>query len=220
MRAKKRKDDMPLEATMRTDEHHIAKHNKILGMKDKDDIQLVFLGDSLTRRWEDNIGLWDQYFAAYHPANFGVGGDRLENIKWRILNDELEGIHPRVIVVLAGTNNLDQDPEEVIVNGIDEIAGMIQAKLKDTKIVVLGLLPRNDTEAGMNYGKKIAGINRQLAARFSGTEITFKDIGAILMNEEGRVSHAIMPDGLHLNDKGYEKIGPELRKIIEGLWWK
>jgi lysophospholipase L1-like esterase len=218
MRAKKRKDYMPLEAIMRTDEHHIAKHNKILGMKYKDDIQLVFLGDSLTRRWEDNIGIWNKYFAAYHPVNFGVGGDSLENIKWRILNDELEGINPKVIVVLAGTNNLDKDPEEVIVSGIEEIVGMIQAKLKDTKIVVLGLLPRNHTEAGKNYGKKIARINRQLTARFAGTEITFKDIGAILMNEKGRVSNAIMPDGLHLNDKGYELIGPELRKIIEGIW--
>jgi beta-glucosidase len=218
MRAKKRKDYMPLEAIMRTDEHHIAKHNMILGMKDKDDIQLVFLGDSLTRRWEDNIGIWNKYFAAYHPVNFGVGGDCLENIKWRILNDELEGINPKAIMVLAGTNNLDKDPEEVIVSGIEEIVGMIQAKLKDTKIVVLGLLPRNQTEAGINYGKKIARINRQLAARFTGTEITFKDIGAILMNEKGRVSIAIMPDGLHLNDKGYELIGPELRKIIEGIW--
>ena len=218
MRAKKKKDYMPLEAIMRTDEHHIAKHNKILGMKYKDDIQLVFLGDSLTRRWEDNIGIWNKYFAAYHPVNFGVGGDCLENIKWRILNDELEGINPKVIVVLAGTNNLDKDPEEVIVSGIEEIVGMIQAKLKDTKIVVLGLLPRNHTETGKNFGKKIVRINRQLTARFAGTEITFKDIGAILMNEKGRVRYAIMPDGLHLNDKGYELIGPELRKIIEGIW--
>ncbi len=97
---------------------------------------------------------------------------------------------------------------------------MIQAKLKDIKIVVLGLLPGNDNEAWMNYGKKVAGINRLLAARSAGIEITFKDIAAILMNEEGRVSHAIVPDGLHLNDKGYERIGPELRKIIEGIWWK
>jgi|WetSurSiteA1Bulk_404760.scaffolds.fasta_scaffold01971_3 platelet-activating factor acetylhydrolase IB subunit beta/gamma len=218
MTAKKKKDNMPLEAIKRTDEHHIAKHSKILGMKYKDDIKLVFLGDSLTRRWEDNFGIWNMYFAAFHPVNFGVGSDSLENIKWRILNDELEGINPKVIVLLAGTNNLDKDPEEVIVSGIEEIVGIIQAKLKDTKIVVLGLLPRNHTEAGKNYVKKIARINQLLTARFAVTEITFKDIGAILMNEKGRVSNAIMPDGLHLNDKGYELIGPELRKIIEGIW--
>ncbi len=211
---------MPLEAIMRVDEHFIAKHNKILEMKVKDDIQLVFLGDSLTRRWEDNIGLWDKYFAAYHPVNFGVGGDSLENIKWRILNGEFEGINPKVTVVLAGTNNLDKDSQDVIVSGIEEIAGMVQAKRKDTRIVVLGLLPRGRTEKGIDYGQKITGINRQLAARFAGTEITFKDIGAVLMNEKGKVINTIMPDGLHLNAQGYELIGPELRKIIEELWWK
>jgi len=209
---------MPLKAIMRTDEHHIAKHNKILGMKYEDEIQLVFLGDSLTRRWEDNIGIWNKYFAAYHAANFGVGGDTLENIKWRISNDELEGINPNIIVVLAGTNNLDKDPDEVIVSGIEEIVEMIQAKLKGTKIVVLGLFPRNNTEAGINYGQKIAGINRQLAVQYAGTEITFKDIGAILMNEIGIISKAIMPDGLHLSGEGYELIGPKLREIIEGIW--
>jgi platelet-activating factor acetylhydrolase IB subunit beta/gamma len=209
---------MPLEAIMRMDEHFIAKHNKILGMKYKDDIQLVFLGDSLTRRWEDNIGIWNKYFAVYHPVNFGIGGDCLENIKWRILNDELERINPKVIVVLAGTNNLDKDPEDVIVSGIEEIVGIIQTKLKSTKIIVLGLLPRSNTEEGINYGQKIARINRQLDERFASTEITFKDIGAMLMNEKGRVSYAIMPDGLHLNAKGYALIGPELRKIIEGIW--
>ncbi len=218
MSAEKRKDHMPLEAIMRTDEHHIAKHNKILGMKHEDDIQLVVLGDSLTRRWEDNIGIWNKYFTAYHPANFGVGGDSLENIKWRILNDELEGINPKIIVVLAGTNNLGKDPEEVIVSGIEEIVEIIQAKLKDTKIVVLGLLPRNSAEAGINYGQKIVGINRQLAVRYAGTKIIFKDIGAMLMNEQGRVNEAIMPDGLHLNGEGYELIGPKLREIIEGVW--
>jgi beta-glucosidase len=218
MRAKKRKDYMPLEAIMRTDEHHIAKHNKILGMKYEDDIQLIFLGDSLIRRWEDNLGIWNKYFAAYHPANFGVGGDSLENIKWRILNGELEGVNPKVIVVLAGTNNLDKDSEAVIVSGIGEIAGIIQAKIRDTKIVILGLLPRNSTETGINYGQKIVSINRQLAVQYSGTEIIFKDIGAILRDEQGRVSAAIMPDGLHLNGAGYELIGPTIREIIKEIW--
>jgi hypothetical protein len=109
---------MYIEAVMRTDDHHIEKHDKILGMKNEYDIQLVFLGDSLTRRWEDNIDLWNRYFAAYNAANFGVGGDCLENIKWRVLNGELDGIDPKVIIVLAGTNNLDKDSEETIVGGL------------------------------------------------------------------------------------------------------
>ncbi len=209
---------MPLEAVMRTDDPSVAKHNKILGMKNGDDIQLILLGDSLTRRWEDNPDLWNKYFSAYHAANFGVGGDCLENIKWRILNGELDGINPKLIMLLAGTNNLDGDSEETIVNGIREIAGIIRHKLKDTKLVVLGLFPRNVNETGINYSRKIGRINKQLESLFTNTGITYRDIGKDLTNKQGVVSDTIMPDGLHLNSNGYEIVGPKLRGIIDELW--
>lgn len=209
---------MQMEAVMRTDDQSVAKHNKILGMKDEYDIQLVFLGDSLTRRWEDNLDVWNKYFSAYNAANFGVGGDCLENIKWRILNGELDGIDPKVIIVLAGTNNLDKDSEETIVNGIREIAEIIRHKLRNTRLVILGLLPRNVNETGINYAQKIARINSQLDALYPSSEIIYRDIGTDLINEQGAVSDTIMPDGLHLNSNGYEIIGPRLRDIIDELW--
>lgn len=209
---------MPLAAVMRTDDHHIEKHNRILRMQKEGDIQLVFLGDSLTRRWEDNIDLWNKYFSAYNPANFGVGGDCLENIKWRILNGELDGIAPKGIIVLAGTNNLDKDSEEAIVSGIREIVEITRNKLRNTRIVVLGLLPRNTNETGINYAQKITQINSQLASLYAGSEIVYEDIGADLINEQGVVSETIMPDGLHLNANGYEIVGPKLRAIIDRFW--
>ncbi len=209
---------MPIEAVMRTDDPSVAKHNKILGMKDAYDIQLVFLGDSLIRRWEDNIDLWNKFFSAYGAANFGVGGDCLENIKWRILNGELDGIDPKIIILLAGTNNLDKDSEETIVNGIREIVEIIRHKLKNTKLVILGLLPRNANETGINYARKIGRINRQLGSLYADTGITYRDIGTDLIDGQGVVSDTIMPDGLHLNSNGYEIIGPKLRGIIDELW--
>jgi platelet-activating factor acetylhydrolase IB subunit beta/gamma len=209
---------MPLEAVMRTDELSVAKHNKILGMKFEQEIQVVFLGDSLTRRWEDNPALWDRYFSGCHAANFGVGGDCLENIKWRILNGELDGILPKIILLLAGTNNLDRDSEEAIVDGIREIAEIIRRKLKHTKLVVLGLLPRNINETGIHYARKISRINGRLGLLPADAGISFRDIGTDLINEQGAVSETIMPDGLHLNNHGYEIIGPKLRAIIDELW--
>jgi platelet-activating factor acetylhydrolase IB subunit beta/gamma len=209
---------MPIKAVMRTDDQSVAKHNKILGMKDEYDIQLVFLGDSLIRRWEDNIDLWNKYFSAYNAANFGVGGDCLENIKWRILHGELDGIDPKIIILLAGTNNLDKDSEETIVNGIREIAEIIRHKLKNTKLVILGLLPRNVNETGIDYSRKIGRINGQLDSLYANTGIIYRDIGKELINQQGAVSDTIMPDGLHLNGHGYEIIGPKLRVIIDELW--
>jgi platelet-activating factor acetylhydrolase IB subunit beta/gamma len=209
---------MPLEAVMRTDDPSVAKHNKILGMKDEFDIQLVFLGDSLTRRWEDNLDLWNKFFSSYNAANFGVGGDCLENIKWRILNGELDGINPKIIILLAGTNNLDKDSEETIVKGIREIAEIIRRKLKNTRIVILGLLPRYNIETGINYARKIGRINGLMDSLLAHSGIMYRDIGKDLPNEHGVVSDTIMPDGLHLNRNGYEIIGPKLRRIIDE-WW-
>ena len=209
---------MPIEAVMRTDEHHIFKHSKILSMRDEVDIQLVFLGDSLTRRWEDNINLWTKYFSKYGAANFGVGGDCIENIQWRILNGELDEIDPTVIIVLAGTNNLDKDTDEWILMGIQEIVTIIQEKLLNTKIVLLGLLPRNLNETGINYPQRIRDINNQLAGIYTNTKVIFRDIGTDLINEHETVDAAIMPDGLHLNANGYDIIGPKLKDIIDELW--
>jgi platelet-activating factor acetylhydrolase IB subunit beta/gamma len=209
---------MPLEAAMRTDDLSVAKHNKILLMKKEYDIRLVFLGDSLTRRWEDNPDLWDKYFSSYNAANFGVGGDCLENIKWRILNGELDGIDPKIIIILAGTNNLDKDSEETIVDGIREIAEITRQKLKHTKRVILGLLPRNINETRIDYARKIGRINGRMDSLFAGTGIAYRDIGKDLLNGKGAVSGTIMPDGLHLNRNGYDIIGPKLREIIDE-WW-
>jgi platelet-activating factor acetylhydrolase IB subunit beta/gamma len=217
----KRKHRMPMEPVMRTDDHFKTKHAQILKMGRARNIQVVFLGDSLVRRWEDNIELWDRYFAGYNAANFGMGSDCLENIKWRILHGELEGIAPKILLMLAGTNNLDKDSVETIVSGIGEITAIIRRKLKDSIIVILGLLPRNRNETGLDYARKIGEINKRLRGQYANTEgILFRDVGSDLINAEGIVNEAIMPDGLHLNRAGYEVVGPRLKAIIEELWSK
>ncbi|KAB8141700.1 hypothetical protein F8S13_18335 [Chloroflexia bacterium SDU3-3] len=202
-----------MQAIMRTDEHHIEKHRAILAIA-RGDVQAIFLGDSLTRRWEDNPELWERYFSRYRPANLGVGSDRLEHIKWRVLNGELDGFTPKTVVILAGTNNLDSDDEQEIVDGIGEIVAIVQEKLPAAKVVLLGLLPRNRSEGGVDYMPKIARINRQLGQRYASTAVAFHDLGDSLVNLQGAVDAAIMPDGLHLNAAGYAIIGPRLQAII------
>lgn len=209
---------MQIKAVERTDEHFITKHHQILSMRNDVQIQVVFLGDSLTRRWEDNIDLWDKFFSAYNPANFGVGMDCLENILWRITHGQLEGIDPQIIIVLGGTNNLDQNTEEYIVSGIRQIVTAIQDQLPYTRIVLLGLLPRVPDASGIDYREKITRINQALERAYAHSDVYYRDIGADLVGEDGLVSETIMPDGLHLNHQGYRVVGPLLVDIIEELW--
>lgn len=206
-----------MQAIMRTDEHHSEKHRAILALGGKGDARAIFLGDSLTRRWEDNPELWERYFSPYRPANLGVGSDRLEHIKWRVLNGELDGFTPKAVVMLAGTNNLDSDTEQEIVDGIGEIVAIVQERLPAAKVVLLGLLPRNRSDGRVDYMPKIARINRQLGQRYASAAVAFHDLGGDLVNPQGAVDTAIMPDGLHLNAAGYTIIGPRLQAILGNI---
>ena len=136
---------MKLKPVMRTDEHHQQKHESILRMIRERNIDVVFLGDSLTRRWEDNSHLWSEFFSRFNPANFGVGGDCIENVLWRITNGEIDGIGPRLFLVLVGTNNLCKNTEDEIVDGIEEVVSAIRSRCPRSKVVEFGLLPRNRT---------------------------------------------------------------------------
>lgn len=208
---------MVFESVMRTDEHHVEKHERILKMKERR-IEVVFLGDSLTRRWEDYEKVWDKYFAKYYPANFGVGADCIQNVKWRVLNQELDGIAPRVLILLIGTNNLPTNTVEEIVSGIEELVEIIRRKLPNTKLLLLGLLPRNPDDQGIDYNSRIAEINRKLKIYCADHQVRFAEISGVLPQTDGKVDASVMPDGLHLNENGYELIGPELVLYIEELW--
>jgi GDSL-like Lipase/Acylhydrolase family len=91
----------------RSDEHFTERHQTFLRLVHEQPIDVLFLGDSITRRWTDSPGEWKRWFGSFRAANFGVGADCVENLLWRTQNGELEGISPRVIVVLIGTNNID-----------------------------------------------------------------------------------------------------------------
>lgn len=205
---------MQLKPVMRTDEHFIQKHASILELGNKEAVQVIFLGDSLTRRWEDNLPLWSAHFAEYRPANLGVGADCIENLLWRLENGELDNFGPKLILLLIGTNNLAKDSEEVIIEGILETARTIQRKCPKAKLVVFGLLPREKDENGNDCMMRIEKINRALCTRSKRNNYQYEYFGDKLLGNNGMIDKTIMPDGIHLNKAGYELAGPLIQKII------
>lgn len=206
---------MKLKPKMRTDEHHRQKHESILRMIREKQIDVVFLGDSLTRRWEDNSHLWDEFFSRFNPANLGVGGDRIENVLWRIQNGEIDGVSARLFLVLIGTNNLCKDTEDEIVDGIIEVVRTIHSRCPESTVVVFGLLPREKDETGRECNDRIAIINRELEEKAEGSGYVYQDFGDALVTLNGSVDKELMPDGLHLDESGYRVVGPIVRAIVE-----
>ena len=116
-------------------------HEKFLAEAKQGKIDLLFLGDSITQGWHDNA-VWKRFYGPRHAANFGIGGDRTEHVLWRLQHGEVDGIHPRVVVLMIGTNNSGDNTSGEIVAGIKAIVDELRKRLPDSKILLLGVFPR------------------------------------------------------------------------------
>jgi lysophospholipase L1-like esterase len=173
--------------------------------KERRPIDLLFLGDSITQGWNDNI-IWKRFYVPRNAANFGIGGDRTQHVLWRIQNGELDGLEPKVVVLLIGTNNADNATAAEITQGITAIVHDIRKRLPKTKVLLLGIFPRDDKRIAPirdEIHQRIKSVNQEIAKLDDGSNVTFLDIGQAFLNEDGTISREIMPDSLHLTRKGY-----------------
>ncbi|WP_028974211.1 GDSL-type esterase/lipase family protein [Spirochaeta cellobiosiphila] len=207
---------MTMRAMERSDDHHREKHDYFLGLSQKENFDIVFFGDSLTRRWEDYPDVWNKYWGTKKALNMGVGGDTLENMLWRIENGELQDLNPSLFILLMGTNNLPLQDNDYIIQGIKYVVMSIHSSCPSARILLQGLYPRSKGEEGQDYMSRITIINEQLKL-WSRDPVFYIDPGVNLLNPDATVDYDIMPDGLHLNDKGYDKLAPQLIKAIKEI---
>ena len=179
-------------------------------------VDLVFIGDSITEQWRENA-VWKKYYSALNPINFGIGGDLVQNVLWRITNGEVDNIKPKALVLLIGTNNTGNDKPEDIARGITTIVTTLRQKLPATKILVMGILPRGpDPKTPLR--DKIAAVNDIVKKLADNKTIGYLDIGPQLLDKDGKLSGDVSPDSLHLSEKGYqiwaETMDPMLCKMM------
>jgi lysophospholipase L1-like esterase len=207
-----------LKAIERTDDHHMEKHASFLEIiKKQKPVDLLFIGDSITRRWEDNPVIYNRFFSKYKPANFGVGGDCIENLRWRILNGELEGIKPKLVVLHIGTNNLPTHTAEEVCLGIRDIIRIFREKLPESRILLIGLLPRNKDETGRDYMRMIKHVNKNLKQIVINNKVTVIDFKDYFLETASEVKPGLLPDGLHPGEEGFIVLGELLEPYIVRL---
>src|SRR5829696_2203607 len=137
-------------------------HEKFLARAKEGDVGLLFLGDSITEAWTKHAALWDDHFGRYKPANFGIGGDRTQHVLWRIENGELEGIKPKAIVLMIGTNNSASDPADAIASGVEKIVKIAREKT-GAKVLLLAIFPRGETpEKAAKQREVIKAVNDRI----------------------------------------------------------
>lgn len=197
----------------------MAAHERFVKIAQEGKAELIFLGDSITAGWAGKKDIWDKAFGQYQPANFGIGGDRTQHVLWRITNGELEGIKPKAVVLMIGTNNSGTDSAEGIAKGVTVIVETIRAKQPQAKILLLAVFPRGEKVAPNPGRNKLKQVNAIIAKLDDGQAIHFLDIGEKFMQADGSLTKEIMPDFLHLSAAGYQiwadAIGPKVADLMK-----
>ncbi len=181
-------------------------------------VDLIFIGDSITHLWEiSGKDVWQQYYAKRNAVNLGIGGDRTEHVLWRLDHGNIDGISPKLAVLMIGTNNAGSNTPKEIAEGVKAIVEQLRAKLPDTKVLVLAIFPRgaNPQNRERQVNEKANAIIAKLA---DGKMIYYLDIGSKFLAPDGTLSRDIMPDLLHPNKKGYliwaKAIEPTVAKLM------
>jgi lysophospholipase L1-like esterase len=218
-------------AVARTDANSLAAHAQLLQKAHAGHIDLYFLGDSITRRWGTSDAQyhefyenWQRNFHGWNAADFGWGGDTTGNILWRLEQGELDGVNPRVIVLLAGTNDLGaalehqgrpRDSEDEVVTGITALVRACRMRAPEATLILTSITPRIDHRELL---PRIARINRRIARLADGQRIRYLDISAHMVVAGGDLNPGMVgKDGLHLALGGYQVWADALAPLLQSL---
>lgn len=187
------------------------------------DVELVFLGNSITQSWGgEGRHVWEpgqkaqeKYFGKVKTANFGISGDRTQHLLWRIENGNFDHISPEVIVLMIGTNNLNDNTEKEIAKGIEAVVKKLRKKVPQSKILLLGIFPRGEKPENP-YRQKIKDINENISRLNDDIHVFYRDIGKVFLHPDGTANKTLMSDDyLHLRPAGYEAWAKAIAPFLE-----
>ncbi len=185
----------------------------------KGGINVLFYGDSITQGWNEAGRLvWDSRIAPMKAANFGIGGDSTRQLLYRIERGEIDGLRPKVVVLMIGTNNLYNDfnagTDREIVRGIRAVIGRLRSRLPDSRILLLGILPWQNR----HFGQRIANINAALREFDDGRKLRFLDLSPHFQSAPGQLIEGLYEaDSVHLREAGYEVWANEMLGLLDTM---
>ncbi|MFT3780741.1 MAG: GDSL-type esterase/lipase family protein [Nibricoccus sp.] len=205
----------------------VKRHDEFVEIAKKGGVDVLFVGDSITDFWrqpERGLAVWEKNFAPLHAANFGISGDRTQHVLWRLRNGELDGIDPRAVVLMIGTNNTGLERDRLtprnttaeVIAGVTAIVTELRTKLPHAKILLLAIFPRGERTDDLQR-IQIVEINAALAKLHAGKQVHYLDIGKKFLTTDGTLSKEIMPDFLHPGTKGYEIWADAIRDPLAQL---
>ena len=189
----------------------------------KEPMGVLFLGDSITEGWGKAPDVWKKHYEPYQPANFGISGDQTQHVIWRIEDGELDGIRPKVVVLMLGTNNTSRHTAAEITAANTKIVRLIREKIPGAKVLLLAIFPRGPRKAGTTvdpWEKRMAiihAVNAELEKLDDGRNVRFLDINAGFLGADGKIPDTIMPDQLHPNAAGYKIWAEAIQPLLDEM---
>ena len=220
--------EQPDIAVPRSDANSMQGHEDLLAKRTKGQIDVYFAGDSITRRWgatdESSVELlanWRANFSGWNAADFGWGGDKTQHMLWRLKNGEMDGVKPKIVVLMAGTNNIGrQSPLDAadaearaadVVRGVRALVGEIRQRAPQAMLVITGITPRNDNIDVMPI---INRANRDIARLADGKTIRYININEGMVDAENNLRPGMSNDGLHFTPRSYQLWADALKPIF------
>ncbi len=191
-------------------------HQGYLGRAKQGNVKVLFLGDSITAGWvKDGKASWAKHYEPAGAVNFGIGGDTTRQILWRIENGVMDGLNPKLVVLMIGVNNLfaSNSTTEEVAKGVAEVIKQIQAKSPKSEILLLSVLPLKLEQ----FDKRVQELNPMIA-KLAGKNVTYLDLTENFRGPDGKsIAELYMPDGTHLGAKGYETWAAAMEPVFVKL---
>lgn len=192
------------------------RHRDILQLNQKENPNVVFIANSIIHFWGGmpetkkrvDQPSWDEHLTPMGVRNYAYGWDRIENVLWRMYHGELDGISPRKILVMIGTNNLHLNSDQEIIEGLDLLIRGIKVRQPASEIIFMGILPRRD------YEQRVVKLNAKIAQLAGNLEVKYRYVGDIFLKEDHMIDESLFSDGLHPNKEGYQLMREALLPIL------
>jgi lysophospholipase L1-like esterase len=198
-----------------------AKHTANNEVAKQGNIDVLFMGDSITDFWRNPDGPYagkpvlDKYFGNLKIANFGIAGDTTQGVIFRLMNGEGQGFSPKAVMLMIGTNNTGRNSAAEIAEGVGAVVLELQKDFPQAKILLLGIFPRSTAKDPVR--KTLAEINTIISKLHDGKMIFYLDIGSKFLDADGNISKEVMSDALHPSPKGYEIWAEAVKEPLANL---
>jgi platelet-activating factor acetylhydrolase IB subunit beta/gamma len=176
---------------------------------------VLLVGDSITIQWGD---AWKKHFPKLKAINIGIGGDKTQNVLWRLDHGGVDGLQPRAILLMIGNNNMFFTPEtgiESAARGIEMCMKNLRSKFPDVPIIVAKILPAHSP--GNRFYEDIKKTNRALEPLQleDNPKVQVLDMWNDFVDEKGILKKELFTsDNIHLSAAGYAMYAKRLEPML------